>query len=54
MQHLSFHPIIVPDSFDRRIERLSGLQINAYDVALGLLVLQIPCVIYLIRTTCER
>jgi hypothetical protein len=39
MQHLSLHPIIIPDTFNGRIERLAGLQIQANDVTLRLLVL---------------
>lgn len=39
VQHLPFHPIIVPNSLDRRIEWLARLKVDANDVTFRLLVL---------------
>ncbi len=40
MQHLPFHPIIVPDPLDCRIEGITGLQVQAHDVVVGEFVLK--------------
>lgn len=39
VQHLSLHSVIIPDAFDRRIERLARLKVNTNDVAFRLFVL---------------
>lgn len=40
MQHLPLDPIIIPNALDGRIDGLPSLQIQPYDVAFGLLLLQ--------------
>lgn len=40
MQHLPLHPIIVPDALDGRIERITGLKVQAHDVVISEFVLK--------------
>ena len=40
MEHLAFHAVVIPDTFNGGVDRLAGLQIEANRVALSLLILQ--------------
>ena len=40
MQHLSFHPVVIPDTFDGRIEGLSRLEVNTNSIAFRLFLLK--------------